>query len=159
MKLTRDYLLSLLHYNRITGQFRWRSTGEVAGWTTPKGYVVITIDGVKYMAHKLAWLYMHNEWPERVDHKDGKSNAIINLRKCTQQQNMYNRTVKSNSLTGVKGVSFDKSRNKYLVRVSINGVNTNLGRYDDLELAELVATEARNKHHGEFARHVAHISL
>jgi hypothetical protein len=29
----------------------------------------------------------------------------------------------------------------------------NFGLYNDLELAELVATEARNKYHKEFANH------
>jgi len=29
-----------------------------------------------------------------------------------------------------------------------------IGRFDDLELADLVAQEVRNKYHGEFVRHV-----
>ena len=47
-----------------------------------------------------------------------------------------------------------KTGKKWAVQLSINGRQTNLGRFDDLEFADLVATEARDKYHGAFARHL-----
>jgi hypothetical protein len=35
----------------------------------------------------------------------------------------------------------------------INGKDVHFGSYDDIELADLVATEARDKYFGNFARH------
>jgi hypothetical protein len=35
---------------------------------------------------------------------------------------------------------------------TVDGKNKNLGYFDNIELAELVVTETRIKHHGEFAR-------
>ena len=36
--------------------------------------------------------------------------------------------------------------------MTINGVRTNFGLYKDIDLADLVAQEARSKYHGKFAR-------
>ncbi len=41
---------------------------------------------------------------------------------------------------------------KWAVNVCLNNKNKRFGRYDDIELAELVAQEVRAKYHGEFAR-------
>jgi hypothetical protein len=43
--------------------------------------------------------------------------------------------------------------NKYQVRLRINKQNTVIGHFEDLELAQLVAMEARNKYHGVYANH------
>jgi hypothetical protein len=43
---------------------------------------------------------------------------------------------------------------KYMVSFNYKWVSyLNNGSFEDLELAELVAIEARNKYHGDFARH------
>ena len=46
-----------------------------------------------------------------------------------------------------------KDRNKYQVRVNTGESYKSFGCYEDLELAELIANEAREKYHGKFARH------
>lgn len=42
--------------------------------------------------------------------------------------------------------------NKYIARISINGKRKFIGLFENLELAELVMLEARNKYHKEFSR-------
>lgn len=45
------------------------------------------------MAHRLAWLYVHGEWPQReIDHKDNvrHHNWIGNLRDVSHSVNMQN---------------------------------------------------------------------
>jgi hypothetical protein len=54
--------------------------------------------------------------------------------------------------TGIKNVSFIKECQKYRVALQANKRRKFFGYYEDLELAEFVALEARNKYHGEFAR-------
>lgn len=127
-----------------------------AGCLLKSGYVQIMIDGQRYMAHKLAFLYVTGMWPEVVDHIDGckPNNMWTNLRVCTHQQNQLNRRANSNSRTGVKNVEVDPRNGKFRVVVSINGSRKFIGSYDSLEMAELVAIEARNKFHGEYARHI-----
>ena len=67
-------------------------------------------------------------------------------------QNAYNTKIRTNNTSGVKGVSWHKKDKKWRVRVCVDGVNNFIGNFDDLELAELVAIEARDKYHGKFAR-------
>ena len=55
--------------------------------------------------------------------------------------------------SGIKSVSWDKNRNKWHVQVISEKKVVFQKRFDDIELAEFVAIEARNKYHGKFARH------
>jgi hypothetical protein len=83
--ITQDELKQLLHYDSETGQFTWLATltqnkraGKRAGsWMN--GYLRIKINGRIYRAHRLAWLYMYGEFPERnIKHLHTRSNNAIN---------------------------------------------------------------------------------
>jgi len=55
----------------------------MAGSVHSTGYVRIGVDGGKYTAHCLAWLYTHGVWPsDQIDHINGNrsDNRIANLR-------------------------------------------------------------------------------
>jgi hypothetical protein len=93
--------------------------------------------------------------PPILDHIDGNrsNNKIENLRAATVSQNLQNsKTYKSNT-SGIKGVSWEKDRNKWKVQIMLRGKNKVIRNLEDLELAELVAIEVRNKYHGEYANH------
>lgn len=160
--MNQEYLKSILEYNLDTGIFTWKvnksrrsKVGSVAGYID-NGYVRIEIDGKSYKAHRLAWLYLHGEMPDNlIDHANSNrsDNRINNLRQATYQKNSENyRTPKTNK-SGVKNVSWYKQLNKWVVSISIKGVKKTIGYFDDLEFAELVAIEARNKYRMEFANH------
>ena len=91
--LTQARLKKLLSYNTDTGEFRWRVTrrgaaraGSVAGCVRHDGYVRIAIDGKRYLAHRLAWLYVHGELVPELDHANGvrSDNRLDNLRPATR---------------------------------------------------------------------------
>ncbi len=65
---------------------------------------------------------------------------------------ILHKTPKTNK-SGVKNVSWYKSLNKWVVSMRVKNTAKTIGYFDDLELAELVAIEARNKYRGEFANH------
>jgi hypothetical protein len=99
--LTADRLREVLHYDPLTGFFTWRVTlsrRNQAGNRTGKTRradrrVYIGVDNGLYLAHRLAWLYVHGRWPEPlIDHIDGdaSNNAISNLREATQAENTQN---------------------------------------------------------------------
>ena len=68
-------------------------------------------------------------------------------------KNGKNRKTPKNNTSGVKGVSWHKRSKKWVVSIGVNWKRKALGYFDDLDLAELVSIEARNKYHGEFANH------
>lgn len=91
----------------------------------------------------------------QVDHQDGDAtnNADHNLRPATSSQNSMNRRLRSDNTSGVKGVCFDQRRGKWRTQVHVGNRAHHLGYYDDLAQAEAVVKAARERLHGEFARH------
>ena len=159
--LTQERLKELLHYEPETGALTWIVSrgrvraGYVAGRTSSNTYQQVCIEGKRYLSHRLAFLYMTGMIPTEVDHKNGdpSDNRWANLRGTTRSGNSRNRRRSKNNTSGVKGVSLVKSTGRWGVTLYINGKNRNLGTYDDIELAEFIAQEAREKYHGEFANH------
>lgn len=70
-KLTHLRLCEVVSYDPATGIFVWlvsrgkSAIGKQAGILRDTGRV-IGIDGNNYMAARLAWFYVHGEWPERI---------------------------------------------------------------------------------------------
>ena len=58
------------------------------------------------------------------------------------------------SLIIERGINFEvtSENNKWRVRISVKNKSISIGCFEDLELADLVAQEARDKYHKEFAR-------
>lgn len=128
--------------------------GDRAGYTTKHGYRKIHVENKQHYEHRLIFLYHFGFMPQFIDHIDGDSlnNNVTNLRIATRSQNMMNVKIQKHNTSGIKNVCWDKSRNKWAVRIAVQNKTINIGRFDDLELAELVANEARAKYHKNFAR-------
>ena len=144
------------------GQLLWKVStkhskvkiGDVAGNDNGR-YIRVRIDKKTYTLHRLIFCYHHGYCPEIVDHIDNNksNNNICNLREATKPQNMFNSKLSITSTTKVKNVVYVKANNNYRVMLRIDGKKKSFGCYRDLELADLVASEARDKFHGRFARH------
>jgi len=159
--LTAERLRHLLHYNADTGEFRWRVPrkgsvkGGAAGRLHYKGYREICVDGRLYRAHRLAWLYVHGQWPkEEVDHRNlnKADNRIENLREASHAQNKHNVPAPANNKSGFKGVSFHKQRRRWTAQICYLGKTQRLGLFDTPEAAHAAYVEAAQRLHGEFAR-------
>lgn len=150
-----EYRDGHLYWKKLSSSLSRAKVGSKAGALATHGYWRIKFDGVTYMAHKLIYA-MHNGGvcPDYIDHIDGNksNNKLENLRPATIAQNAQNVGLHKNSTTGVKNVSWSPSKNKWKVLVSANGKRKSW-LVKDLELAELVAIEARNKYHGNYANH------
>ncbi len=142
-KLTQEELKELLNYDPLTGVFVWKNidsnrvkVGDIAGHKESNGYIRIKIMGKNYLAHRLAWLYVHGYLPEYImDHRNRirDNNWILNLREASQQCNMRNRKSNANNSSGVKGVCYDKHANKWKAQIQINRKTKNLGIYIDFQ--------------------------
>ncbi len=157
--LTQEYLKSVLHYSPETGIFtnltdrcgRARK-GVTAGYIA-QGYTRITIDSIKYKASRLAWLYVHGEWPNEIDHINGKTadDRLINLRACNRMQNMRNVKTKSDNVSGYKGVHFCNTTSKYIARIRLDGQRLYLGSWGTAEEAHYAYKNACAALSGEFS--------
>ena len=155
--LTIERLREVVHYSPETGVFTWliRSSrnifiGDVAGWLNEK-YWHIRIDGKKYKAHRLAWLYVFGMWPTKsLDHIEGNqsNNRISNLREATQSENLQNQLkARADSKTSLLGASRNKNRSNYRAQIMVNGKSIHLGCFKtDIEAHDAYITAKRIHH-------------
>lgn len=160
MQITQELVKELFEYR--DGDLYWKirasqrvRAGDKAGKVEKRGYRAVSIKRKYYKVHRIIFLMFHGYLPLLVDHIDGNklNNDINNLRPATHAQNCQNAKISKTNTSGYKGVTWDKENKKWMVQIHANGKNKKIGRFDDLELAGLVAAEARNKYHKEFANH------
>jgi hypothetical protein len=159
--LTAARLREVLHYCPDTGGFTWRfsrrgvKAGSVAGSVSKEqGYRYICVDRRSYLAHRLAWLYMNGEWPaEQVDHKFGirDDNRWSELRAANNTFNRQNMRAArhDNKSAGLLGVSIQRGNGdaRYRARITTNGVEQLIGRFDTAEAAHAAYIEAKRRLH------------
>lgn len=157
-ELSGRRLRELVDYDWETGIFTRRVTltnsqkaGSVAG-SKPNvnGYIMISIVGRLYYAHRLAWLYVYGMWPHgEIDHIDGNrsNNRLGNLRVCTTAENAQNSSIKSNNKSGFVGVYFDKATGRWRAQIKTAGKTTQLGRFDTAENASAAYKAAKQRSH------------
>jgi hypothetical protein len=160
MNLTKDYLHSLFEYR--DGDLFWKvkpsrpvKIGDKAGAFGAGDYLQVGINNKQYKLHRIIFVMHHGYLPEYIDHIDTNrtNNRIENLRACNRQENSHNSKTPVSNTSGMKHVRWRKQRQKWEVKLRMNKKSIYFGSYHDLELAELVAIEARNKYHGDFANH------
>lgn len=95
------------------------------------GYIIFSVLGQSYLAHRLAFLFMGEKIPELVDHKNRvrSDNRWVNLRAADKFINAQNRSMQKNNISGCPGVIFDKHRNKFRTYVRFNGRSYTAGRF------------------------------
>lgn len=158
--LTAARLKELLRYCPDTGVFDWISNngmrvciGKPVG-SKSRGYLRIRVDGKKYFAHRLAWLYVHGEWPEHeLDHvnRDRADNRIANLRPASDTQNQRNRGIQRNNSSGVTGVYWRPADRKWQAMIKINKKLISLGVFALKGDAVQARRAAEVEHFGSFA--------
>lgn len=136
--ITSKYLRQILEYDPETGVFRWKEKtskhsnveiGSIAGFRTATDYIFISILNKEYAAHRLAWLYVHDEWPsEFIDHINGVKydNKISNLREASHSENQWNHKIRKDNRSGFKGVSYNKKSKSIIKNLKSGKQNADL---------------------------------
>jgi len=134
--INQTQLKEIVNYDPLTGVFT-RLNGAIAGTNDGQGYIQITINKIKYRAHRLAWLYMPGRWPTMIDHinRNRSDNRWLNLREVTRRESNLNRKIPKSNKSGVKGVSWSKQNNCWIATIKIDGKSYYLGCYDTIALA------------------------
>ena len=156
---TQKELWEILDYNQNTGVFMWCKqrrgvkTDVPLGADNGFGYLRITVLGKSYYAHRLAWFYMQNEWPDQIDHINGdkSNNTWENLRNVTVQQNAQNKLKsQKNSDSKTLGVSWHKKAKKWQAHICIYKERKYLGLFEDINEAQKAYLKEKEKIDYEF---------
>ena len=146
--ITQEELKLILHYDPLTGVFTRASSthsqliGAIAGNVDRGGYRRIHIKGKRMAAHRLAWFYIHGDWPlGDIDHINGNKddNRIVNLRDVSTRDNTNNQfRHREGKLVGCYYV---KKSGRYASQITWGEVVYYLGTYDTEQEASDVYTE------------------
>ena len=149
-----EYRDGYLYWKGVSHPNKQNMLNKPAGSVHKTGYRHITWRGKVQKAHRLIFMLHHGYLPPEVDHINGdrSDNRIENLRAATRSENQCNRNALANNTSGYPGVSWHKKSKAWVVRVMKNGKTVVHQYFKDLELAGLVATEARALYHGEYAK-------
>lgn len=148
------YCIDGILYRKVSVS-RNTKKGDVAGYIGDKGYWITRIKNRAERNHRIIFAIYHGYFPQNIDHKDGNrsNNRIENLRAATIGQNHRNRGLQKNNTSGIKGVSWDKRRGKWVASVCTKGKQQKLGLFDNICEARDAAENYRDVMHGEFANH------
>lgn len=130
-----------LAYNSETGEFT-RISGPyilVKVGTIKDGYLHIKFEGKSKLAHRLAWYFVHGEWPSMLDHinRDKLDNRICNLHPVTNRLNTLNKYYEQ-----PKGAYKSSNSNRWYSTIRIRGRQTYLGYFDTKEEAQQAYAKA-----------------
>jgi hypothetical protein len=156
-RISVDDLKSVLRYDPDTGVLTWirkkrgrrAGAGAVAGCLHSSGRIQVRVFDILIYAHRLAWALYYGMWPEdQIDHinRDQSDNRIANLREATDLENRKNLGRRITNTTGVTGVCWDKSRNKWVPSITVEYETLYLGRFDNFEDAVAARKAAEIKY-------------
>jgi len=158
-----EELKKFLSYDPETGLFTWVACkgkgrgrkGQVAGRIeTRSGYRRIRLNGQRWNAHRLAWLFATGSDPGdfTIDHinRDPNDNRIENLRLATTQQQSGNQGLWATNTSGAKGVYWNKQNRVWHAQIMLNGKKKHLGFFSKKEQAAAAYQKAAADHYGEF---------
>jgi hypothetical protein len=164
-RLTAKRVRELLDCDPAAGTLTWRPrpghpvfnarwAGKLAGEIDPSyGYVRVTIDGKRYLAHRLIWMHEHGWLPGLIDHRDGNgfNCAIGNLRPASHSQNGINSRTRREQSAAPRGCWREPRTGLWQVRLNANGQRIWIGRFGTEEAARRAYEDAAAELHGEFA--------
>ncbi len=155
--LTVERVRELFHYDPLTGIFTRliragsAMAGTIAGTQRPDSRWLLSVDGPLYLRSRLAWFYVHGEWPTPdIDHKnlDYSDDRLDNLRVATRSQNVSHRG-KWGGISKYIGVSKDHGR--WTAEVQAKGKRVRLRYFASEEEAARARDFFAREIHGDFA--------
>ncbi len=164
-----ELLRQLLDYNPASGALVWRDRpskrpngmtsghissigGKVAGSKNKSGHIVVSLNGIKYLAHRIAWSmsYGVKDFPE-IDHINGDpcDNRIANLRCVAHAENQRNLKRRSDNKSGFVGVNLHKETGSWRAYINFDGKRRHIGLFrtkEEAALARMIEQEKLGFH-------------
>jgi hypothetical protein len=157
-----EQLNELLSLDADTGVLRRKTrpancvkVGDAVGSPDSHGYLKVVIKHRNVLVHRIVFAMSYGFWPDAVDHINGKplDNRPANLRAANRTENNRNARKRSDNKSGIKNIHWSKQKSKWIGRIYVDGKSRHFGYFNTLDQAAVAAKAAREKYHGEFARH------
>lgn len=152
-----ERISELFMYAPETGHLFHARNGARADRPYAKGYrcVWISIEGKsrQFCAHRIAFVLMTGRWPiDQIDHinRVRSDNSWSNLREANGAENSRNEGLRANNTSGLRGVGWNKSREKWRANIKVNNKQMYLGSFYTKEAAYEAYKAAALRLHGEF---------
>ena len=148
----------LHHFDGDVQWRRWntRYAGKLAGFSA-KRYRKVAVFDEPYPISRIIFCMTTGRDPgvDLIDHRDldGFNNAPGNLRATDKSGNAQNTGVRSNNKSGIKGVSWSKTKKRWRARVIRKGQRVE-ALFDALEEAAKFVRAARDGLYGDLSRHI-----
>jgi len=144
----REHFADLRSWSRCKTQF----AGKPAGNINKAGYLVVLLNRVPYLSHRIAWKLMTgDEPPASIDHINGNrlDNRWDNLRAATVLQQIGNQRIHRTNKSGYRGVYLHRD-GKWVAQLG----RRYLECFYSFKQAASVYESAAREHFGEFYRQV-----
>ena len=136
--ISQERLLELFNYNPDSGIFieltkrKNKNIGDILGTVSNQGYLVGVVDKKQYQLHRLAYLYMTGEMPDKIDHKNHitTDNRWKNLRNVSAFDNMQNTKMSVRNTSGCVGIYWNKTNLRWESRINVNKKRIFLGSFE-----------------------------
>ena len=116
---------------------------------------VVSVNSRMWMASRIIYCITYGEIPQdmQVDHINGNplDNRVENLRIATPTQNSWNCKTNKRNKSGIRGVWWRESNQKWRVAIRTLGRRLQIGEYSNLSDARRAREEAELRLHGEFS--------
>lgn len=175
LKFSNENILEFFDYNSHSGaliikhrRLKWfnslnsykafntRFENTCAKTTDKDGYIIMTVLGVRLIAHRVIWFIMTGDFPNGdIDHINHirDDNRWKNLREVTRRENLRNISIRKNSPYKIFGISKIKETGRWRVKISTPQMKgTHLGVFNDFFEAVCCRKSAENKY-GFHANH------
>lgn len=131
----------------------YKKVKDYCWWINEYGYVVANNKNGGVM--QLHRLIMNCPDDLLVDHIGGRStrndNRRFNLRFATHSENSINKDIRSSNTSGVSGVSWIESKQKWVASIRVNNKTIALGHFASLEEAAKIRWIAEDIYFGEWS--------
>ena len=137
----------------------WEYAKEICWFKNNTGYARGEIKDKFILFHNYIFNIDTNDVTE-IDHISGNrlDNRRCNLRLCSRKENAYNKGLYSNNKSGVTGVSWHKSYQKWGAYIQKDKKSILLGYFDSFEEVVEIRHKAEAKYFGEYSRNAEVIS-
>lgn len=155
---TPQYLRARMYYDPASGTLTWRAreipddrkkARDARAWNTRyagtpaicaphgQGYRYGSLNGKMLLAHRVIWAIVHDEWPEEIDHINGRrdDNRIANLRSVCRAENTKNLKRQSRNTSGAVGVAWSRTAKAFVAQIGHAGRVHYLGSFSCREEA------------------------